>query len=324
MENPFEFHSIAGYSEQSPMAPSLQPTGFQEELTAQSHHVVPLSGTSSIGQEQLAWSCSPSSAPISDAPSSVMAEVQRVEAGLEEDVSKKLRAKIFFHPLYPKLLDAYVECQKVGAPPAIAKLLDEIGRENGELSQRSTYVGADPELDEFMETYCDILVRYKSDLSKPFDEATVFLNDMEMQLNSLCNGHSRSNIDGSGSSEDDSREEREENECKRDTEGRELKDKLLRRYSGYIIGLKHEFSKKKKKEKLPKEARQILLAWWNIHFKWPYPTEADKVALAEWTGLDHKQINNWFINQRKRHWKPTEEMQAAVFDGLYGPFSTSD
>lgn len=79
--------------------------------------------------------------------------------------------------------------------------------------------------------------------------------------------------EGTGSSEDDtSREEKEENESKRITEDRELKDKLLRRYSGYIIGLKHEFSKKKKKEKLPKEAIQTLLAWWNVHFKWPYPT----------------------------------------------------
>lgn len=50
--------------------------------------------------------------------------------------------------------------------------------------------------------------------------------------------------------------------------------------------------------------------------------DADKVALAEWTGLDQKQVNNWFINQRKRHWKPTNEniMQAAaILDGLYGP-----
>ncbi|CAH9108337.1 unnamed protein product [Cuscuta europaea] len=26
------------------------------------------------------------------------------------------------------------------------------------------------------------------------------------------------------------------------------------------------------------------------------------------TGLDQKQINNWFINQRKRHWTPSEHM----------------
>ncbi|KAK9278958.1 hypothetical protein L1049_028540 [Liquidambar formosana] len=108
------------------------------------------------------------------------------------------------------------------------------------------------------------------------------------------------------------------------SEEREIKDKLLRKYSGYISTLKQEFSKKKKKGKLPKEARQTLLDWWNIHYKWPYPTEADKVALAESTGLDQKQINNWFINQRKRHWKPSENMQFAVMDSLYGPFFMND
>lgn len=60
--------------------------------------------------------------------------------------------------------------------------------------------------------------------------------------------------------------------CQRSIEDRELKDKLMRKYSGYISTLKHEFSKKKKKGKLPKEARQTLLGWWNIHYKWPYPT----------------------------------------------------
>lgn len=55
-------------------------------------------------------------------------------------------------------------------------------------------------------------------------------------------------------------------------EDRDLKDKLLRKYSGYLSSLKQEFSKKKKKGKLPKEARQTLLDWWNIHLKWPYPT----------------------------------------------------
>jgi len=42
--------------------------------------------------------------------------------------------------------------------------------------------------------------------------------------------------------------------------------------------------------------------------------ESQKLALAESTGLDQKQINNWFINQRKRHWKPSEDMQFVVVD----------
>ncbi|KAE8730212.1 Homeobox protein knotted-1-like 2 [Hibiscus syriacus] len=124
-----------------------------------------------------------------------------------------------------------------------------------------------------------------------------------------------------------------EGKARREEQG--LKDRLLRRFGSHISSLKLEFSKKKKKGKLPREARQMLLEWWNVHYKWPYPTkfhilaggiiqEADKIALAESTGLDQKQINNWFINQRKRHWKPSESMQFAVMDNLSGQFFTDD
>ena len=56
------------------------------------------------------------------------------------------------------------------------------------------------------------------------------------------------------------------------SEDRELKDSLLRKYGSHISSLKLEFSKKKKKGKLPKEARKTLLQWWELHYKWPYPT----------------------------------------------------
>jgi len=63
-------------------------------------------------------------------------------------------------------------------------------------------------------------------------------------------------------------------------EDRELKDKLLRRFGSHIGTLKLEFSKKKKKGKLPKEARQTLLGWWDAHYKWPYPTVC--ISLSPW------------------------------------------
>ncbi|XP_065875436.1 homeobox protein knotted-1-like 6 [Euphorbia lathyris] len=266
---------------------------------------------------------------------SMLAELQRGSSGATASSSEQLhlssaiRAKIASHPLYPNLLQAYIDCQKVGAPPEIANLLDEI-RQETDLIKRSTVVtsclGSDPELDEFMQTYCDILVKYKSDLSRPFIEATSFLNDIEAQFNTLCNSSTRTHIsdEGVGSSDEEVSggevEVEVENDGGRGKQDRELKDKLLQRYSGYLSSLKQEFSKKKKKGKLPKEARQLLLNWWNVHYKWPYPTEADKVALADATGLDQKQINNWFINQRKRHWKPSENMQFAVVDSVFGPF----
>lgn len=52
---------------------------------------------------------------------SMVAEMQRgggagggsSGVGLEEEVSSTIRAKIASHPLYPKLLQAYIDCQKV-------------------------------------------------------------------------------------------------------------------------------------------------------------------------------------------------------------------
>lgn len=245
----------------------------------------------------------------------------RVEGDHEEEqASGVIKAKIASHPSYPKLLDAYIDCQKVGAPPEIACLLDEIRRDKDACKQDAVSMcfGVDPELDEFMETYCDVLVKYKTDLSRPFDEATSFLNKIETQLGSL------SKDDSVSSDEELSGGEAEANDFQTRSEDRELKDRLLRLYGDHINSLKLEFSKKKKKGKLPKEARQKLLEWWNVHYKWPYPTEVDKVSLAETTGLDQKQINNWFINQRKRHWKPSENMHLAMMENLSGHLFIGD
>ncbi|CAN6550750.1 homeobox protein knotted-1-like 6 [Malus sylvestris] len=264
----------------------------------------------------------------------------------EEDVFGAIKTRIASHPTYPRLIHAYIECQKVGAPPEIASFLDEIRRENGLYKKQgdyscnsssmssSTCLGADPELDEFMETYCDILVKYKSDLSRPFDEASSFLSKIETQLTNLCtssSAHASSSVrtlcdegGGMSSDEDFSGGGIDVQEAQQGGEDRDLKDRLMRRFGSHLSTLKLEFSKKKKKGKLPKEARQTLLDWWSTHYKWPYPTEADKIALAESTGLDQRQINNWFINQRKRHWRPSENMQFEVMDNLTGPFFTNE
>ena len=60
-----------------------------------------------FGSDQL---LSASSLAVSDA-ASMVAEIQGVVSG--EEVSNAIRAKIATHPLYPKLIHAYIECQKV-------------------------------------------------------------------------------------------------------------------------------------------------------------------------------------------------------------------
>lgn len=53
------------------------------------------------------------SSAVSDA-ASMVAEIQRGVSG--EEVSGATRAKIASHPLYPKLVQAYIDCQKVKEP----------------------------------------------------------------------------------------------------------------------------------------------------------------------------------------------------------------
>ncbi|CAH8388058.1 unnamed protein product [Eruca vesicaria subsp. sativa] len=234
-----------------------------------------------------------------------------------------VKAKIMAHPHYHHLLLAYVNCQKVGAPPEVQAKLSSAAAAAASTGPTGS-LGEDPGLDQFMEAYCEMLVKYEQELSKPFKEAMVFLQRVECQFQSLSlsspssfsgYGETATDRNNNGSSEEEVDMNNEYIDPQ--AEDRELKGQLLRKYSGYLGSLKQEFMKKRKKGKLPKEARQQLLDWWSRHYKWPYPSEQQKLALAESTGLDQKQINNWFINQRKRHWKPSEDMQFVVMDATH-------
>lgn len=81
-----------------------------------------------------------------------------------------------------------------------------------------------------------------------------------------------------------------------------FRKQLLEKYKDDIPALEEDWLNKKPKGKLPKEALIVLKHFWNKKICWPYPTEEDKAAIKAKTTLDATQINNWFINQRKRHW----------------------
>ncbi|XP_038883370.1 homeobox protein knotted-1-like LET6 [Benincasa hispida] len=233
----------------------------------------------------------------------------------------EVKAKIMAHPHYHRLLAAYVNCRKVGAPPEVVAGLEEACASAARMSGNSSgCIGEDPALDQFMEAYCEMLIKYEQELSKPFRDAMLFLQRIDSQFKALSISSSYPPACGEAFDRNGSSEEEVDingNSIDPQAEDRELKGQLLRKYSGYLGSLKQEFMKKRKKGKLPKEARQQLLDWWSRHYKWPYPSESQKLALAQSTGLDQKQINNWFINQRKRHWKPSEDMQFVVMDAAH-------
>lgn len=69
--------------------------------------------------------------------------------------------------------------------------------------------------------------------------------------------------------------------------------------------------KGKARRELPAGAVATLKAWLLSpeHFTHPYPTPQDQVMLMQQTGIDKKQLKNWFTNARRRIWKPMLKKQ---------------
>ncbi|CAH2041822.1 unnamed protein product [Thlaspi arvense] len=133
------------------------------------------------------------------------------QEGNEEGWSdvEAIKAKIMAHPHYSNLLEAYMDCQKVGAPPEVVARLTAVrqefeARQRGSMASRDASTSRDPELDQFMckspsvatepensnlqEAYYDMLVKYREELTRPLQEATEFMRRVETQLNTLNNG----------------------------------------------------------------------------------------------------------------------------------------
>jgi len=230
------------------------------------------------------------------------------------------------HPCFVPVVQAYAQSHNQLSDPGLAaKLSADI-----EASLYSMQGGCtDPELDQFMALYRQVLENHRDKcarLQREAEEACSLLESSYLQLmedDTIARAvadagpwvHADEDVtQGSHSTEQDSRasssqaRSAEANDTANDyktlspeEEEAIIKD-LKKRFAGPIVKLKIDFMKRQKKGKLPKEAKIALNNWWNQHILWPYPSEEDKNELRNCTGLNMTQINNWFINQRKRHW----------------------
>ncbi|XP_071250650.1 homeobox protein Meis1b isoform X2 [Salvelinus alpinus] len=77
-----------------------------------------------------------------------------------------------------------------------------------------------------------------------------------------------------------------------------------------------EKKRNKKRGIFPKVATNIMRAWLFQHLTHPYPSEEQKKQLAQDTGLTILQVNNWFINARRRIVQPMiDQSNRAVNQG---------
>ncbi|XVE71573.1 hypothetical protein DITRI_Ditri10aG0162100 [Diplodiscus trichospermus] len=245
----------------------------------------------------------------------------------------KRKAEIMGHPMYDQLLEAHVACLRVATPvDQLARIDDQLSRSQEVLAKYSSAAAgaaADEELDHFMANYVLLLGIFKEQLQQHVRvhamEAVMACWDLEQSLQSLTGV---SPGEGTGATMSDDEEEVVDSDTNLfdgsfdgiDTMGfgplvpseterslmervrQELKHDLKQGYKEKIVDIREEILRKRRAGKLPGDTTSQLKAWWQSHSKWPYPTEEDKARLVEETGLQLKQINNWFINQRKRNW----------------------
>ncbi|XP_030627274.1 homeobox protein Meis2b isoform X4 [Chanos chanos] len=103
----------------------------------------------------------------------------------------------------------------------------------------------------------------------------------------------------------------------------ELGDGLENSLASPGTGDEDDQDKKRQKKRgiFPKVATNIMRAWLFQHLTHPYPSEEQKKQLAQDTGLTILQVNNWFINARRRIVQPMiDQSNRAVSQGTaYSP-----
>lgn len=249
-----------------------------------------------------------------------------------------LKARILAHPLYEQLLAAHVACLRVATPVDQYQIIDATLANSHHIAtkvlasaeQQSSF-GASThdkeELNQFMVSYILLLRSFKQQLEElvctQASEAMSACWEIGQALYSLT-GVSVGPGNGSMMPGDEKEMDIENDlfssngsECLgldhfvrndienslRDHVRRELKNELKKDYESKLKNVHEEILRKRRAGKLPGNTTNVLRDWWTAHAQWPYPTEEQKARLMAETGLQLKQINNWFINQRKRNWQ---------------------
>ena len=261
-------------------------------------------------------------------------------------------AKVCRHPLYPRLVAAHFECHIAGERESRLRQLEEecakclaIGASPASRMQW----GEDKNLDDFLIDYVVMLESLSNDLhfhcnqtyapqADAADPPQADAADPPRSPPAAASPNKAARLAGAGGvpaspslagtggvankrAPAETPEKQNAASAKFEYETwtkEELRAHLKARFHVDIRNHAAEFRRRQPKGKLPEAATATLKAWWDEHTTWPYPTEEEKAAFVAQTRLTKGQVDNWFVNQRKRHWYkmwpagvlPTDEHEA--------------
>ena len=241
--------------------------------------------------------------------------------------SAEMTLAIRAHPMYTRLVEAYYECRKIGADDNDAIALEheknamlysvQVMSEGNDDAMMALDVSRG-DVDDFMQECTHEVETYVKELHTLYEDAKACCQNLENRAHRM-----RADIEKitqprrndaaeserlAPATEDEVEAASDDfdqilsTEQQRRYHEEKLRQDLKRKYSSSIMMLKSEFMRKRKKGKLPDTSTDVLKQWWYDNIVWPYPSEDEKRVLICKTKLDATQVNNWFINFRKRHW----------------------
>lgn len=257
-------------------------------------------------------------------------------AAAEAEERQLLKGEIAVHPMCEQLVSAHVGCLRVATPIDHLPLIDaQLSQSSGLLHSYAAHHRPflsphdKHDLDSFLAQYLMLLCSFREQLQQHVRvhavEAVMACREIEQSLQDLTGATLEEGTGATMSEDEDDPPILEATTMDMGSDAhdmmgfgpllptdserslmervrQELKIELKQGFKSRIEDVREEILRKRRAGKLPGDTTSILKQWWQQHAKWPYPTEDDKAKLVEETGLQLKQINNWFINQRKRNW----------------------
>ncbi|OXB56022.1 hypothetical protein ASZ78_015486 [Callipepla squamata] len=222
------------------------------------------------------------------APSTAVPAAADPQAQLEAD-----KRAVYRHPLFPLLTLLFEKCeQATQGSECITSASFDVDIENfvhQQEQEHKPFFSDDPELDNLMVKAIQVLRIHLLELEKVNELCKDFCNRYITCLKTKMHSDNllRNDLGGPYSPNPSSIS---------------LHPQVNLDLTSLLDG--EDKKSKNKRGVLPKHATNIMRSWLFQHLMHPYPTEDEKRQIAAQTNLTLLQVNNWFINARRRILQP--------------------
>ncbi|XP_075605822.1 homeobox protein Meis1 isoform X5 [Balearica regulorum gibbericeps] len=216
------------------------------------------------------------------------------------DALKRDKDAIYGHPLFPLLALIFEKCELATCTPrepgvaggdvcSSESFNEDIAVFAKQIRAEKPLFSSNPELDNLMIQAIQVLRFHLLELEKPS-----WNRDHDDTASTRSGGTPGPSSGGHTSHSGDNSSE----------QGDGLDNSVASPSTGDDDDPDKDKKRHKKRGIFPKVATNIMRAWLFQHLTHPYPSEEQKKQLAQDTGLTILQVNNWFINARRRIVQP--------------------